>query len=210
MYPDNLELGFFARNLHRVATSGASIAFLVLLMRSLGSFPVSQPLNNKLFAMILYGLSWLIFLIIVMSPLQDLASSGDLGQELSVNTGRQPELPAAFLHIAPETQQAWKGVPPEELAKALKGIDDRITPDLGAELLRKGTVEVAKQHLGPDLQEPLQGDPSTSFHSHPALDWPLAMYIIVDIAQWGSVIMKAFLLAMAITLKRTNSRNSEV
>ena len=150
------------------------------------------------------------------SPLRDPSSSSDLGREWDVNTGWRPKLPGAFHHpgstlsVTPETQQLMKGIPAEELAKALQEINESITPDYISELRQKGTVEYTNENHGPDRQTSLHDEGSESHAEDPGFKLPLALTIIFEIARWGSVVVKTVLVAISLNLWRIGWKTESV
>lgn len=106
------------------------------------------------------------------------------------------------MEITAETPQLRNEIPQEELAKALQEIGERIAPDHISGLQQKGKVEYAKQHLGPDWQTSLHDDASRSLPKGPGFKPPLAVTIVVEAGRWGSTVVKAMLMAIAINLKR--------
>ena len=221
--PDNVILGLCGTFFHRLASSLASLAFIVLLMYSFKLFHVSGPRYTQ-FSLLLAGFCLLILMTTPLqqfapqingyfpdSPVRDPSSSSDLGRELNLDTGWQPELPGAFypgstLEVTPETQQFMNEIPQEELAKALQEIDERIAPDHISELQQKGKVGYTNKHLGTDWQTSLHDEASISHPGDPGFKLPSALTVIFEIARWGSVVVKAILAAISLNLKRCRPR----
>lgn len=217
--PGQHRAGFLWYLLHRLASSTASMAFIVLLVHGFKLFHLNRPRYTH-FSIHLAGFSSLILMFTPVqqfaaqfndylpdSPHRDLPSSNDFGRELSADTGWQSELPGAIypgskLEVTAETPQLRNEIPQEELAKALQEIGERIAPDHISELQQKGKVEYAKQHLGPDWQTSLHDDASKSLPKDPGFKPPLAVTIVVEAGRWGSIVVKAMLVAIAINLKR--------
>ena len=225
--PDNVFLGFVSTFFHRSASSFAGLAFAVLLKHSFKLFHVNRPRYTQ-FNLLLAGFCLLMVMTTPVqqfaaryngympdSPFRDPSSSSDLGRELNVDTGWRPEPPGAFhpgstLFVTPETQQLMKGIPPEELAKALQGIDESITPDHISELRQKGKVEYTTRNPGPDRQSSLHDEALKSLAEDSHFEIPLALTVIFEIARWGSVVVKAILVAITLNLWRIGRKTGSV
>lgn len=225
--PDNVILGFYSTFFHRLASSLASLAFIVLLMHSFKLFHVNRPRYTH-FSLLLAGFCLLILMTTPLqqlaaqfnedfadSPFRDPSSSSDLGRELKVDTDWQPELPKAFytgstLKVMPETQQFINEIPQEELAKALQEIDKRIAPAHISELRQKGKVGYTNKNLDPDWQTSLHDEASKRHPGDPAFKLPSTLTVIFETARWGSIVVKAILVAISLNLKRISLETQSV
>ena len=188
---DNVVLGRLGTFFHRLASSLASLAFIVLLMNSFKLFHMNRRRYTQ-FSLLLAGFC---LFSLMTTPMP--SSLNDIRRELNVDTGWQPELPGAFntgstLEVTPETQQSINDIPREGLAKVRQKIDERTAPDHVSELRQKEKVGSTKKSLDPHWQTSLHDKASISHPGDPGFKFPSHLIVILDITRWGSILVKAY------------------